>query len=962
MSLLHPAQRIIHELKDEADVGQRLDRLFLAFDLILRVDALVHASLFLQSDCRDDKVRSLLLKTKLNLGDWHALLQALSARKDNYPGDDSLDWFRQMEQRCRERRFQNCRESAVQSLLWLRNRRAHALSRMEPVFIRDCLETAECCLDYLLRLHPELASFDTEEDGKLHALTGNKRCCCWPFLLPGALAGREHDLLIYSGNSGRAFEYDSMSGGVYANSEVQQSVLTLFKHRYAPLEYVPSTVSPYVLQERLLQSTWKTVGQKSQAGQYRSESYVPRAEADAVFNAFVRSDAPVLVVEGPAGAGKTSWLCARAEGRIAAKCLVLMVPFERLPDRVLPDALCDYVRVQGELGTALERLAATSADGRVVILMDDIGAFGRAQEALNRVFRWAEQLSPDSPIRLVLAIRREQLRLARQQDETAWESGLASTYGLPPLNCRELIAMAENLPVHTALDPEVLLEQRRALAIRLSSFKDSYVRRPGLAVTILGLVSKPEGTSVSKNPRIVPDPNQILSTDEVYAEIIRRDVLAMGSGGIPSTPLRFSVLKEIARVMLAQSTSCLPLESLNGVRDRLIEPTTGRRTPDYEALLSDQILVEVLEDFNSNITFASPMFFAYVGALSVKRKGDLDGLLSGLQQQSKHFAPALTVAAFVVIRAVQDAGTESVCQALIRLGGWRYRLLRQIAPLEPRTFLTLLETIAAYAPADTSDILQWLVETGEHRLASLAAQVVIHSSTDPAVLSEARFQLARAHYEMDEYAQAVAELKNIPHYKSFQAQILLGDLASSQGLWLDAQACYDLALQQATGPIQQAQALRGVGYVWGKAGDLDRARTALEKAIEIFKRAPGSRMEAEAWSDLGEVLREKRLLVEARKCLEQSLAINRKNGCLPGIGIVEGILGDLDLAAGHLDDATRRLNSALDIARLTENRYRQAYAMARLGQLNQQTGHHEAAKVMLDESRNIYAQIGGKEK
>ncbi len=963
MCLPHPALDVIGRARKDQDPSARLDNLLLAFELILRVDVLVHAARFLRTGCRDDKVRGLLLKSKFNLGDWHALLQALvTVMKDDQTHEFNR-WFGGIEQRCEDLTFLECRESPLQTLLRLRNRRAHELSRMSPEFIDACFPVAQCCVERLLDGHPPLGCFEIGVDGRLFYRTGKKADFpCWPFLLPGTVDGRSDGLLIYSGKSTKVFEYDSPRGGPYSSSEIHDEVIGLLKDRHAPQERIASTANPFVLRERLYETSQEAVSQKRQMGHYRPVCFLHRPESDAVFDAFVRGDALVLVVEGPAGTGKTSWFCDRAERRIAKECAVLLAPIDRLPGVNFPEVLGDFARVQGEIGTALERLSGASKDHRVVILIDDLGAAGREQEAFARILNWVGTMPPGSPVRIAVTIRSEQLRVLRLRGGIVWNPAKVLDYRLPPFRSDELFALAGKLPVEGSIDPEALRRRREDMALRLGILHDSYVRRPGLATSILGLTSEPVLIATSEEQGEDASPSvSAFSIDSVYSEIVRRDVLSSSPDGLPRTPLRLGLLKGIAKVMLERACTDLPIDCLAEVSDQVIEKGTGRRTADYEALLSSQILIEKLDDFEPRITFAHRLFFEYIAALSFSANKGLDDSIRGLCERSRSFPPTLVVATFLSIRAAAKAGAQKTWEAIFALTDWRFRVLREMAPLDGGTLLKLLGHAALQCPTEVAELVTWLIDSGEPRLGSLAAQVLYEKASVVAVQKEACFQRARALYEMDDYPEVVEQLKQVTQHRPFDVRILLGDVAASKGDWETGRVCYQAAFEQASEPLQRAHALRGVGFVLGKLTKLDEAEQCLKESLALLAANPGSRVEAEAWSDLGEVLLEKEDVAGAKACLERSLEINKRNGCLVGIGIVEGLLGALDMIAGDLNRAEECLNSALEIARLTENRYRQAFVLARLSQLKMKKGEIQSAEALKVESARIYGEIAGTE-
>ena len=98
--------------------------------------------------------------------------------------------------------------------------------------------------------------------------------------------------------------------------------------------------------------------------------------------------------------------------------------------------------------------------------------------------------------------------------------------------------------------------------------------------------------------------------------------------------------------------------------------------------------------------------------------------------------------------------------------------------------------------------------------------------------------------------------------------------------------------------------------------------------------------------------------VAAKKHLETSLEINKRLGFLTGIGVVEGLLGELELFEGNLAEAEARLNRALGISRRAHNRWREAWLLDKLGKVSETLGRTEEAQRLLRESQQLFRELG----
>jgi hypothetical protein len=201
----HPFSLGLSDYQGREDLGERLDALLVAFEFLLRVNALVLGSTFLQNEnCRDDKVRGLLTHPIYHLSDWYVLLQSLLAVLPSALFPRLRRWFILMEKQCRKKQVpslltKNCTRQAFQNLLAIRNRRAHNERRVQSDFVQDNLALAECCFKYCLAEFPPLGNLYIDGQGRMSYHSEDLDICCEPLLLPGTLVGQPHSVLMYAG-------------------------------------------------------------------------------------------------------------------------------------------------------------------------------------------------------------------------------------------------------------------------------------------------------------------------------------------------------------------------------------------------------------------------------------------------------------------------------------------------------------------------------------------------------------------------------------------------------------------------------------------------------------------------------------------------------------------------------------------------------------------------------------------
>lgn len=842
----------------------------------------------------------------------------------------------------------------------LRNPRSHQENRIAADFVDETLEVAEELYAQCLGAHPGFGKFQEVVGGRL-LFEVNAACIdCGPLLLPGSLAGEPASVLLYHGFASDRLGYRSLSGKEYSSQMAYQEVAGLLGKKYSPLEIVDTTsVSPAILHERMLANTRQTLSRLTELRRYRPESTINRAEVNAVLQAFIDGDEKLLIVDGPAGAGKTTWMCQLADERLTAGNTVLLESVDCLTHMSFPETLGHALKLKGGIATAFNRMGATSKDGYVLIVLDDLGINGREEEALLSLFQWIERLPQGSPIRIVATIRSDRLRSFLNRHEQAFPASCLRQKEMPPLNSHELLALATSLPISSDQDRELVISSRRDVARRMGEIADGSVRRPGLAVAILelsSLGSVPAGFSAAL----------------IYEELFRCEVLGMTGVGTASkalNPLRGRMLRKVAEVLMKRGSLQVAIDDDDLIPARLILESTGERAPDYEALLAACILVETMtDDYDTYVSFVDPRFFEFIAAIN-HSTGDLGKSTIQLYAQAQTFPSALAVAAHLLIRSIRASGVTSdttpvaakVWAEIENINHEFESLLLEVAALDGFSFLALFNGLCKTRSDQAKSLLCLLLRTEDSSLAERAARILIASADDDdELMVEARHLRIRALYLLDDYDAADEELGRMSQDKPPRVYLVDGEIALSRGDFERARCAYDRVLQACLdcSPTERANALSGMGYVLGQMGHLEEAEQSLVKAVQILEVEDDEPILAEAVGDLAEIRGLMGRPAEARKGLEQSLAINKRMGYLTGIGIVEGLLGEIDMAEGKLDDAETRFNKALDIARRVYNRWREAWIFERQATLCHLRGQGTQAEELIEQSRGLFEEIG----
>ncbi|HLA39827.1 MAG TPA: tetratricopeptide repeat protein, partial [Candidatus Glassbacteria bacterium] len=117
----------------------------------------------------------------------------------------------------------------------------------------------------------------------------------------------------------------------------------------------------------------------------------------------------------------------------------------------------------------------------------------------------------------------------------------------------------------------------------------------------------------------------------------------------------------------------------------------------------------------------------------------------------------------------------------------------------------------------------------------------------------------------------------------------------------------------------ESRALAGFEFNIGESyhfmGDFPRAELHYRRALAITRQIRSRQFQVTIMYNLGEVLRDQDKEEEARQVLDEGAGVAKKFGYHQQLLDLENILGEMDLAAGRVEAATRRHREAVAVAR-----------------------------------------------
>lgn len=636
-----------------------------------------------------------------------------------------------------------------------------------------------------------------------------------------------------------------------------------------------------------------------------------------------------ILAHGPAGSGKTTWVCQFAKARLDSG---RSVAFIRIDDNVSENsARCD------DVVSELKRAAERSADGRIIAIIDDAAGRSGSDPAFRAALRLAEASFAEPSVRVLIALRTDMLSAFLDRNANVPSDRVFREVLLEPFTSYEVQEVAKQM---SKASPESARARLRA-AEALADSRDTTSLIPALAVSFLDSI---EGTSFAGD----------VSRFKIYSRLFANRVLGLAT---PSIGIRKSrLLKRLAATLLKRGHTSIALDATSEPLVPIFD-TSGTLVDECIQLIADRVLERHVDDFGVRLAFVDQDFFAFVAAIAIDEATSAD--VADLLRRSETFPPAQRVAAFLVARLISH---DSLNAAEIHrcLGPNALDLLPMLGEFDADSFLQLLPQLAKSNPAKALGVVHELLVGRFSRSAARGAELLT-GILPPPHRDAAKRVWAKALVATEDLARAATLLEQLSSPPDPEIWYLLGEVAIARRRLDEAQAWYEnLSKLESIDDRARANALHGLGDVVGTRGNHSKAITMIRKAIRLYPKDPPSKDLAEAWGDLGEFLTEARRFDEAHKALDESYRLNdRLSNFYPGMTIVQGLRGFLALREGDLDAAEQLLERCREAVHKLGFRWREAWCFDRLSELA--SAHHdtdEAARLNR-ESEKLFREIAG---
>lgn len=163
------------------------------------------------------------------------------------------------------------------------------------------------------------------------------------------------------------------------------------------------------------------------------------------------------------------------------------------------------------------------------------------------------------------------------------------------------------------------------------------------------------------------------------------------------------------------------------------------------------------------------------------------------------------------------------------------------------------------------------------------------------------------------------------------------------------------------GTRARVKLLIAAGTLAWRLGDMTRARTILEQALDLSRHLGVRTLEADALASLGGVATHRAEFPMARALLEQAVMLNRELGRRVQEADAYNSLAGLAISQGDDEAAKEPLERALAIGRASSSKLAEARAISYLALLAERRDQHTAAQSMHEQALAIAREFGVRE-
>jgi class 3 adenylate cyclase/tetratricopeptide (TPR) repeat protein len=237
---------------------------------------------------------------------------------------------------------------------------------------------------------------------------------------------------------------------------------------------------------------------------------------------------------------------------------------------------------------------------------------------------------------------------------------------------------------------------------------------------------------------------------------------------------------------------------------------------------------------------------------------------------------------------------------------------------------------------------------------------LLERTEDRLWLSQALYALSYCCYyvgDFDSAIEAAARLDALGEAtgnRRARAEAAMAGLSyATRGDWAQGIEVCRRAFEVAPDPFETAFVLACLGKAYSEAGDVERAISTLEHAVQLADQVRSLQWRQYFRTWLAEAYRLAGRLAEAREVGEQALEVCTNIGYAWGVGSSHQILGRIGQAEGHWTEARRHLEEALRALTAIGARFEVGRTHVDLASLAHALGDHATAGTHLKEAHAV---------
>ena len=704
-----------------------------------------------------------------------------------------------------------------------------------------------------------------------------------------------------------------------------------------------------------------TINDLTQSGKYLREATIERQCLAETLSSFEAGQRTGLVVGGPSGIGKSSFLARCVERWNTSGHVVVFYRSSALSRPDISTRLLRDLGVSNSMSYLEEFLSAAnpafSGTGhRFLVVVDAVNEFpGDVTALVQELDAMVHQAQQHPWFRIVASVRDGTERrlpidarfgarglgpYVTVEEVVDGETRSVPVVRLQPVTEVEVEALYEAYRNYRIVDPEDPDDPGVALFCPLTPYTDldpkgqtrTLLREPLLARLVLA----------AHHRRPLPGNLRVDAAMKLYLETAVVEAGSRG-GGFPER-LRF--LQGFVKAIDQADMDSIARDTL--IEDSGLRPLFGsfQRDSPYLQLLDLGVLLEEWRDDECHVRFAFDRMLEFLLAERLDPRVHTTADVLGLAERAVHFAPLRGVIGIVLGRACDDVRAELVTDLLDATD--ESGISTAVSELVVATITELVVRLGVDDSPGFSHLLLALQETP-----SVADVAMLCTAADELARLGAVSALESVLHALDSESRVLAE----PSSRA-KAALRLSARAGVVGELGRQEAFIREAVELACDDAIRAEAMRQLADLLHLRGEIIEAQTIAGDALELSDTIADRRGVSASNKQLGVFAKFRGNYLEAERFFGIALTIDGELSDNQQLCEIYDQLAMIALLRGNYDDADRLLNSAIELATELGKKLKVGHYLDHLASLRLTQGDPDEAERLYRSSLEIQEYVG----